>query len=154
MLFPIAFFARAKPARGIHGPGPIPAYSLQGSFLAFRTDQINQVGCFDERTFLYFEESILSEKFRRSGFHAAYVPGVQVLHYHEQSTRRIPSIRRHLIYSRSLAIYLGAYRSYTSVAVVLCRVASFIDVFLWAPLRAFVIKALRRRGTMAGRTHG
>ena len=48
--------------------GEGPHYKLSGSFLLVRTADFLQAGGFDEKTFLYAEENILSERFARIGY--------------------------------------------------------------------------------------
>lgn len=55
-------------------------YRVQGSFMFCRADDFARVGGFDEKTFLFSEESILSEKMLRIGQKTYYLPEVIIVH--------------------------------------------------------------------------
>lgn len=64
------------------------AYWISGSFMLVKTEWLEKVGRFDERTFLYYEEPILAERFKREGGYFYYTPEVSVLHYEGGSTKK------------------------------------------------------------------
>lgn len=57
-------------------------YKLMGSFLMVRAEAFFEAGCFDEQTFLYAEEPILSERLSRIGKRCWFCPSVTVVHDH------------------------------------------------------------------------
>lgn len=57
-------------------------YRVMGSFFICRADDWAQVGGMDEGTFLYAEESILSERMLSLGKRAFFLPSVTVIHQH------------------------------------------------------------------------
>lgn len=56
---------------------------VSGSFLFVNKHAYDKVSGFDENTFLYCEEMILSEKMRKSGFITFYYPRMTVVHRHK-----------------------------------------------------------------------
>lgn len=88
-------------------------YKLMGSFLMVRSDAFFEAGCFDENTFLYAEESILSERLSGIGKHCLFYPSVTVLHDHGvvigRSYRRKEMERMQF---QSMAYYYQRYKGY------------------------------------------
>lgn len=60
---------------------------LMGSALAIRREALEQVGLFDERFFMYFEDVDWCRRAWEAGWEAHYVPQAQVIHYHQQQSR-------------------------------------------------------------------
>ena len=57
------------------GKDIVPVGVVEGSFFAVRADAIRRVRGFDERTFLYAEEIILSFRLRAKGYLMGVLPG-------------------------------------------------------------------------------
>lgn len=98
-------------------------YWVSGAFMMVRADRFEAVGGFDPRTFLYFEEVILAERFMRHGWHFAFEPSVAVVHYEGGSTT-VKSSRRNAIEMESKMLY---FREYKHVNAALLRLYKFID---------------------------
>ena len=102
--------------------GEGPHYKLSGSFLLVRTADFLQAGGFDEKTFLYAEENILSERYARIGKVFYFVPSVSVLHRHGETIgARYDARRRSLLQFDSMGYYYSAYKSYPRWSVALAR---------------------------------
>lgn len=88
-------------------------YKLMGSFLMVRTEDFFKAGRFDERTFLYAEEPILSERLSRIGKRCWFCPVVTVIHDHgtviSSSFRKKEMVRMQF---ESMAYYYQRYRKY------------------------------------------
>ncbi len=72
-------------------PLPIPAVTTQvdwlaGASLMMRCEVLEQIGLFDERFFLYFEETDLCLRAARAGWHTDYVRASEVTHIGSVST--------------------------------------------------------------------
>jgi len=63
---------------------------LLGSFLFCRAESLRQVGVFDERFFLYFEDTDLCRRFWQGGWKVVYNPAVKILHNHKRQSARAP----------------------------------------------------------------
>jgi N-acetylglucosaminyl-diphospho-decaprenol L-rhamnosyltransferase len=59
---------------------------MAGASLLVRKRMLDQIGLFDERFFLYFEEPDLCLRARRAGWQAAYLPQSRVMHIGSVST--------------------------------------------------------------------
>ncbi|NMA47716.1 MAG: glycosyltransferase family 2 protein [Lentisphaerae bacterium] len=102
-------------------------YWLVGAFVLVDADAFAAVGGFDDRTFLYNEEMILSERMARQGFKAYYYPKVSVLHYERASTKGTAvEQRRAKISQQSLKIYYRYYRHASWVSIFLLDLAEAV----------------------------
>lgn len=63
---------------------------LLGSFLFCRAKALNQVGLFDERFFLYFEDTDLCRRFWKNGWRVVYYPGAKIIHNHIRQSAQEP----------------------------------------------------------------
>ena len=90
-----------------------PHYKLMGACLMVDADAFLRVGGFDEETFLYAEENILSERMRRIGRICYFYPEVTAVHAHGATISRHFSRSRALqAQFRSMAYYYRRYRHY------------------------------------------
>ncbi|MEI7511847.1 MAG: glycosyltransferase family 2 protein [Candidatus Uhrbacteria bacterium] len=55
---------------------------VQGSALCIRRSVLDQIGHFDERFFMYFEDADLCRRVWKAGHRVAYVSGARIVHYH------------------------------------------------------------------------
>lgn len=60
-------------------------YWIAGCTFIVDLDLFEKIGYFDEYTFLYYEEFILSEKAKKAGYRERYCVDAEVLHYHGAS---------------------------------------------------------------------
>jgi GT2 family glycosyltransferase len=63
---------------------------LLGSFLFCRAEALKQAGMFDERYFLYFEDTDLCRSFWKKNWKVIYYPKVQVIHNHTRQSAKEP----------------------------------------------------------------
>ncbi len=61
---------------------------LLGSFLFMRVSALRQVGFFDERFFMYFEDTDLCRRFWQKGFKVVYNPEAQIIHNHSRESAK------------------------------------------------------------------
>lgn len=97
-------------------------YKLMGSFLMVRAEAFFEAGCFDEQTFLYAEEPILSERLSRIGKRCWFCPSVTVVHDHGAVIGS--SFKRKetdWMQFRSMAYYYRRYRGYPAWEISLVR---------------------------------
>ena len=88
-----------------------------------KADRFEAVNGFDPRTFLYFEEVILAERFKRHGWHFAFEPSATVVHYEGGSTT-VKSSRRDAIEMGSRMLY---YKEYKRVNIALLWLYKLIN---------------------------
>jgi len=63
---------------------------LLGSCLFIRTSALKQIGLFDERFFLYFEDTDLCRRFWQKNWRVVYNPEVEIIHNHNRESARQP----------------------------------------------------------------
>jgi GT2 family glycosyltransferase len=77
---------------------------LIGAAMLIRKKEFEQVGRFDERFFMYYEEVDLCRRLRNGGFRVVYYPGAQLIHLGGKSAKQIPARSRFMML-RSLLLY-------------------------------------------------
>jgi GT2 family glycosyltransferase len=63
---------------------------LLGSFLFCRASALRDVGMFDERYFLYFEDTDLCRRFANKEWHVVYYPEAKIIHNHARQSAQDP----------------------------------------------------------------
>jgi len=67
---------------------PIPVDWLMGSAMMVRKSDLEKVGGFDERYFMYFEDVDWARRFWENGLKVVYFPRVTMYHHHFQSSKK------------------------------------------------------------------
>jgi GT2 family glycosyltransferase len=62
---------------------------IQGACLILRRSALEQVGCLDERFYIYSEDYDLCYRLRRGGWRLSWLPVAEVIHYGGQSTTQV-----------------------------------------------------------------
>jgi hypothetical protein len=63
---------------------------LLGSCLFCRTEALDKIGIFDERFFMYFEDTDLCRRFWKNGYKVVYNPEAKIIHNHQRASAKIP----------------------------------------------------------------
>jgi hypothetical protein len=63
---------------------------LLGSFLFCRREALEQIGYFDERFFLYFEDTDLCRRFWEKNWKVVYHPEAEIIHNHNRQSAQDP----------------------------------------------------------------
>jgi GT2 family glycosyltransferase len=83
--------------------GPIPRNAFCGAGVFLSRQLLTDVGGFDERFFLYYEDTELSARANRAGYEFLLDPDLRVFHHHSGSTGKDPAARAaNLVKSRIL----------------------------------------------------
>ncbi len=80
-------------------------YRVMGCFMIISAQAFKAAGRFDSNTFLFFEESILSERLQRIGFKTYFYNDLTVVHEHSATIKKMNS----LIKSEKLVFESGCY---------------------------------------------
>jgi len=100
-LFNIDYSLKAK--EGIH-------YKLMGSFLLIKIEDFINCGMMDENTFLFAEETILTERLSKIGKYMYYYPQVSVLHRHSETISKFYNERKKMMLQfKSESYYYASY---------------------------------------------
>lgn len=92
---------------------------LMGAALMIRREVFERVDGFDEKFFLWFEETDLLKRIQDKGLKIVYYPQSKVVHIGSQSSKLINSIKRQHIWNRSLLYYFKKHYGYQSILVLL-----------------------------------
>jgi hypothetical protein len=85
------------------------ADQVLGALFAFRKEVFVQLGGFDERYFLWFEEVDFCKRVKAAGLAVVYDPSIRARHLGGQSFARLSPIARHMHLQRSLVRYFAKF---------------------------------------------
>ncbi len=90
-----------------------------GADLMLRKSALDEVGIFNEKFFLYYEESELQFRIRQAGYSIYYVPDAKIFHFEGASTKCRKKFRRQII---TQSEYLYFSLCYKNIPKVLLRI--------------------------------
>ena len=61
---------------------------VQGSAMMVKKSAVSNIGLFDERFFMYFEDADWCRRFRRKGYGVIYLPQAKMAHYYHRSSKK------------------------------------------------------------------
>jgi len=67
---------------------PIKTDWLQGSAMMVRKKAVQKVGLWDERFFMYFEDTDWCRRFWKSGYEVIYLPAAKMAHYYHRASKK------------------------------------------------------------------
>jgi GT2 family glycosyltransferase len=85
---------------------------ISGSCMLIHSNVLERIGLLDEKTFLFWEEAILSERLRRIGMQTYIIPSSSIVHKFGQTIKKQNNIAMFKIGSKSLNYYLKEYQRY------------------------------------------
>lgn len=104
---------------------------VTGCFFMAKMDDLLNVGGFDDRTFLYYEETILAKKFARINKQEAILIGEYVCHEHQKKDAELKDYRNRLFHRQcfhnSKKIYIEYYSDMHGIEMFLCKTLNAID---------------------------
>ena len=106
-------------------------YRLEGCFMLVRKDDFLACGKFDERTFLYREEAILSERLKAIGKRMYYDDSVTIRHFVGNTTsKKAPNLLLLECELFGQRLYFSEYAKSSAVMIGLLRVSQWIRLTL------------------------
>lgn len=109
-------------------------YTIMGCFFICDINKLKKVNYFDENTFLYFEENILSEKIYSMNWKVGFNSSVFIRHLHGTSTAELIPEKLQKIYLDSLIYYSQNYLGFNKFKIKLLRFSYFIWNKIWLQL--------------------
>lgn len=99
-------------------------YRVYGCCMLLKNKVMKEIDCMDERTFLYGEEEILSERMLQKGYITYYDPFVSVTHLGSVSMKKASNNRKQRILEqeKSRELYLKEYRHFSPVEIRFCNI--------------------------------
>ncbi len=115
-------------------------YRLMGCFLLFRSRVFDEVGGFDEDTFLFAEEQIISEKLMQRGYRNYYCGKVSIRHEPGNATGAFFR-ERYIEWTRfrNDMLYYRKYKNVSPFLVLLARLSYSVYLYVYKPLMAFLV---------------
>lgn len=107
----------------VTGASTGPCAWVSGCFFLVRADAFHKVGMFDEHTFLYAEEMILSRRMEAAGYQVWFCKELEVIHNHAQTTKKTISIMRGRELDFQAVWYY--YKTYTKTSALLLTLAQW-----------------------------
>jgi N-acetylglucosaminyl-diphospho-decaprenol L-rhamnosyltransferase len=99
----------------------VPTGWVSGACLAIRKDLFTQVGGFDDKYFMYFEDVDLGYRLGKQGFTNLYVPEVSITHIGGESTKAIKKTMLRIHHESAMHFIQVKYKG-----------------ILWAPVRGVI----------------
>jgi hypothetical protein len=87
-----------------------PADQVAGSFFLVRQKMLEQIGWFDEKFFIWFEEVDLCYRAKKAGWQVWYSPQASIIHYGGQSFAQKMTFKKQIIFFKSAWYYFGKHR--------------------------------------------
>lgn len=122
---------RKKRAKNIGKSGEV--YRVFGCCILLKNSFMKKVNCMDERTFLYCEEEILSERLKKVGGISYYCAETNIVHLESMTVKKEHgkrSIKRVQIMLKSLDLYLKEYRKFGFLERLACEIIRGLIVFV------------------------
>lgn len=114
-------------------------YRLMGCFFAMDTKLFEELGYFDENTFLFYEEAILSAKIFNRNLKIIYYPQIKVVHLDSMTTKQISNkILNYTI--QSGRYYFKNYRGYNRFQLFLFSFGKKLHNNVWLKLASLIKK--------------
>lgn len=109
---------------------------LMGAALLIRRSVFEEVGGFDEKFFLWFEETDLLKRIQEKGYKIMYYPEATVTHLVGQSTKQLNFLKKQTIWNKSLLYYFKKRKDWITILLLL----PFIVLSYPAALISYLIK--------------
>ncbi len=95
---------------------------VMGCSFMIKLDFLKEIGYFDEDTFLYSEEAILSSQIKKASGIIKFNPNIKAFHAHDTS-KKDNSSRRMLLMIKSRKYYLKKYSGYNIIQLTLLNIS-------------------------------
>ncbi len=113
-------------------------YRVMGSFFMTRYKDFVDCGKMDEKTFLFGEEVILSERMKKINKKVYYLSSTTVLHAHGQTiSKHVNLTRGAKIMYNSLLYYFKYYRNVNNVDIMLSKLVFYPYIYIQNLFRLF-----------------
>jgi GT2 family glycosyltransferase len=107
---------------------PVEVWRVIGAIMLIKKDEFDRVGMFDESTFLYWEEDILSLKFSKHNLLVLYDPTIEVLHNHQYGFKINQFLNKKNI--ESMEIFFCKLNS-SKLSIKFCKICLMIYYNFW-----------------------
>ncbi|MFN3301470.1 MAG: glycosyltransferase family 2 protein [Patescibacteria group bacterium] len=92
---------------------------VMGSFFMMRKKMIDEIGLFDEKFFLWFEEVDFCFRAKKAGWQIYYYPDAEIIHQKAASFSQILPLKNQWQFNKSLLYYFRKHHSFLSYFILL-----------------------------------
>lgn len=89
-----------------------PVDWLMGSAMVVRGEALKQVGLFDERFWMYFEDCDLCQRFWEAHWPVYYVHDIKIKHHHGKGSAKVPGLFRSIIKNPLTRVHIFSWLKY------------------------------------------
>ena len=100
-------------------------YRVHGCCMLLKNEAMKEIDYMDERTFLYGEEEILSERLLQKNYKAYYDAEVSIIHKESSTMKRMKNDKLEFQIKeaeKSRTIYLRDYRGFNDIEIFICNI--------------------------------
>lgn len=90
----------------------VPVDWIMGSAMFIRNSALKEVGSFDERFFMYYEDSDLCRRLWERGWAIYYFPEVKIEHHHNRESAKIQGVLRSIFKNKLARIHIMSWMKY------------------------------------------
>ncbi|MBN2828361.1 MAG: glycosyltransferase [Tissierellales bacterium] len=136
-VFRFLFYPFARKISPIVKNAPEGEYGrLMGCFLLVRASDFFKVDMFDNNTFLYGEELILSEKLRQIGKASYYLPVCRVYHQQSSTIKNFFSEKKQIeLMAKSEFYFYKKYKDVSQLTISLANFSMKVYLYFYLPLK-------------------
>lgn len=98
--------------KGYNHEGERPVDWVMGSAMFVRAEALQQVGGFDERYFMYFEDCDLCRRFWQAHWLVYYLGGIKIRHRHGKGSAKVPGFLRSIFKNKLTRIHISSWLKY------------------------------------------
>lgn len=110
-------------------------YRLIGCFIIAKSIDFKAAGMFDEETFLYAEEKILSERLKVINKTCYYDPAKTIIHYESKTiAKKLTLIKKWFQIYKSDKYYYTKYRKLSSIYVATGKLSLMVFFYIYQPI--------------------
>lgn len=89
-----------------------PVDWIMGSAMFIRDTALKQVGMFDDRFFMYYEDSDLCRRFWEAGWSVYYVPEAKIEHSYNRASAKISGILKSILGNKLARVHIASWIKY------------------------------------------
>lgn len=104
---------------------------VMGAFFCIKRAAVEQIGFFDEKFYLWFEEVDFCQRAKKAGWPVVYSPIAQVIHYGGQSFQQLLPLSRQWQFNQSMLHYFKKHHSFFACLLLLFIQPLSLSLAFW-----------------------
>ncbi len=129
-FFLFYFFKFGEYKKSDFNKNELQVENISGAFFIADMKKFREVGFFDEKVFLFYEEDIISHKLREKGYYIYSLNDISFMHYDSQTIGKIMNMfKKQDILFNSRIYYQKYYNKVNKIQVFLFRILRYLRKF-------------------------